>query len=134
MKHAVSILSLALLASVACGALPLVAAEPAYEVEYTNEKPLIVVRFNQRYVMYERPLYNTISSALSAKADAMFDVVCITPKAHDAHDQTHYNQVAQQNCHKVLGTLQEMGLPQSRMNVTNASDSVAFNEVRIFVR
>lgn len=123
------------LCSVAAIALPVTAkADSApMEVEYTNERPLIVIRFNQPHVLYERALYNTISQALDAKANAVFDIISVAPKARSSSAQERNNQMAGQNSRKVLGTLQEMGLPQNRYSLTNTTDNVDASEVRIFV-
>ncbi len=131
MKHGIyGALAACILCSLAIAAT---AAAPTYETEYTNETPLIVIRFNQPHVMYERPLYNVISQALEAKPSATFDIVSISVQTRDSRNQQYNNQLATANTHKVLATLQEMGLPQSRINLTSAADNVSASEVRIFV-
>jgi len=128
-----SAFALALL-GIFCTPFTVQAAEPVYEVESTSEKPLIVIRFNQRHVMYERSLYNTISRALQVKPSAVFDVVSVAPQAKDKASQQRNNAIATQNTRKVLATLHEMGLPESRISLSDASDQLDATEVRIFVR
>jgi hypothetical protein len=93
----------------------------------------MVIRFNQPHVVYERALYSTISQAISTKPSAMFDVVSVAPKARNKSDQPRLTQVADMNGGRVMNTLHEIGLPQSRINYTKAMDNVDFSEVRVFV-
>ncbi len=104
-----------------------------YEVEYTNDAPLMVIRFNQPHVAYEQPLYKTLSRALEVKPTAVFDIVSVSAKARDPQAQKVNNEIATQNVHKVLNTLKEIGMPQSRINLSSASDNIASSEVRVFV-
>jgi hypothetical protein len=133
MKHPVGfILALALL-GIPAAALPAYAAGAGAAADFRHETPLLVIRFNQPHVDYPMPLYDTISRALKVKPGAVFDVVSIAPRAHEAHNQSYYNGIAGQNAHKVLATLHEIGLPASRISMANAIDDVNASEVRIFV-
>jgi hypothetical protein len=116
-----------------CGALPAAAQDAAYDPGFANQRPLMVIRFNQPRVAYEHPLYTTISRALDVKPSAMFDIVSVTPQAHDADSQSRYDAANQRNTQKVLSTLSQMGLPHDRIHVTTLADNVAASEVRIFV-
>jgi hypothetical protein len=100
---------------------------------FTHETPLMVIRFNQTRVDYPTPLYNTIGAALKAKPSAVFDLVSIAPRAREEHNQSYYDHIAEQNTHKVLSTLHEIGLPANRISLTNAVDNVDASEVRIYV-
>ena len=46
--------------------------------DHTNT-PLMVVRFNQRHVYYQRPLYTAVSRALEVKPSARFTMVSVVP-------------------------------------------------------
>jgi len=113
----------------------MVLAMPALAADLDQDvPPLIVIRFNQTHVDYAMPLYNTVSRALEVKPSAMFDIVSVSSAARTPQDQQYNNQIATQNVHKVLATLHNMGLPQSRIHLTSAADNVPSSEVRIFVR
>ena len=89
------------------------------------EAPLMVIRFNQPNVYYQKPLYNAVSQALEAKPDAQFDVVGISTGRNAAQ--------AERNLRQVVGTLNEIGLPTSRYSVSRrTSGNVESNEVHIF--
>lgn len=109
------------------------ATDTAESAHFAQETPLMVIRFNQAQVDYPMPLYNTISSALQAKPSAVFDIVSVAPYAKTTHNQPYYNQVAEQDTHKVLQTLHEMGLPAQRVSMVSAVDNVSAPEVRIYV-
>jgi hypothetical protein len=130
-------LSLALLAALTLPAVSAnvaqAAGEPAYEMEYTNETPLIVIRFNQRHVAYEKVLYTTLTRALQVKPSATFDVISVAPRATDKAGQTRNDLLAAQNTQRVIATMRGMGMPASRINLTNAVDDVGASETRIFV-
>lgn len=99
-----------------------------------SETPLMVIRFNQPHVAYERPLYDTMVKALQAKPSARFDVVSVSQKANDPQEQQHYNDVAAQNAAKVMATFHEIGMPQTRLSQSSAIESVPSSEVRIYIR
>ena len=134
MKRAFGTLFYAALLTVSAVPALCAAADTSYEVEYTNEKPLMVIRFNQPHLRFEKQLYTVVSQALQAKPSVMFDIVSVAPRAQDSSDQDRYNQMTAQNTHRVLATLTDIGLPQSRISLTTAQDNVPASEVRIFVR
>ncbi len=133
MKHTIAFILAAALYCTPLLSLPAIAADTGTEPAFVHETPLMVIRFNQAHVDYPTPLYNTVSQALKIKPSAVFDIVSIAPRAHEAHNQSYYNRMASQNTHKVLATLHEIGLPASRISLTDAIDDVSASEVRIFV-
>jgi len=124
-----------MLAALLLGVIPAVVPVPATAdaAELAQETPLMIIRFNQPTIDYPMPLYNTVSRALQVKPSAMFDVVSVAPHAKESHNQSYYNKMAAQNTDKVLSTLHEIGLPDSRIHVSKVIDSVASSEVRIYV-
>jgi hypothetical protein len=131
MKHRIGAMLLVALLFIPSAALPALAADS--EPAFAHETPLMIIRFNQAHVNYPMPLYNTISKALKVKPSAVFDVVSIAPRAREERNQIYNNQAAAKNTHKVLATLHEIGLPASRISLTDAIDDVNASEVRIFV-
>lgn len=108
---------------------------PDVEMAYTNDKPLMVVRFNQRMVHYERSLYGAVSQAVNAKPSVMFELVAASPMYGDRNQQQKLHEMAGQAGSRVLGTMRDMGVPQSRMSYNIVSDpSIDYPEVRVYVR
>lgn len=94
-----------------------------------GEKPLVLIRFNQRTVMYERPLYIAVSRALQTKPTARFDIVSVVPQ------NSLYVNRAPANLNRVVATLVEMGVPQNRLNIRRQLNApVETDEVHIFAR
>ena len=95
--------------------------------QYSGEKALVIIRFNQPTVMYERSLYVAISRALQTKPSAIFDVVGMAPGGQEG--------TAERNLGRVVGTLTEMGVPRNRLNIVRQANSpVQTSEVHIFAR
>ncbi len=107
--------------------------EPALETPHAGEKPLMVLRFNQEKVAYEWPLYETLTKALEAHPQAQFDVVSVASRSRALDQQLNNNEAASQDLSKVLGTLKEIGMPESRFTVSKIYDDVKTSEVRFYV-
>ncbi len=105
------------------------------EFAYTDERPLVVVRFNQRNVYYERSLYGAVSKAVQVKPSVMFDVVAVSPIGRDRETQDRMKQLTARAGQKVMGSMREIGVPNSRMSYMETDDgAIEFPEVRIFAR
>jgi hypothetical protein len=99
------------------------------------EKPLVLLRFNQRKVHYERQLFMAISRAVEVKPSVMFELVSVVPAAASADKQSQWQSRAQQHAQDVMASMQEMGVPQSRMHHRSQSMSgIKHDELHIFVR
>lgn len=120
------LLGMALTTAMPSAAQAQVYGEPA-SFSPMGQKPLMIIRFNQRTVMYERPLYVAVSRALETKSSAVFDVVSYAPQDDRG--------TAERNLGRVMGTLREMGVPGNRLNVVRQVNApVDTSEVHIFVR
>jgi hypothetical protein len=101
------------------------AASAAYSDHTTT--PLMVIRFNQPRVYFQRPLYNAVSKALQAKNTVMFQIINYAPAGAEAK--------ADRDLQAVLASLNQMGVPPSRIAVSNQEDpSLRFSEVHLYVR
>lgn len=97
--------------------------------------PLIIIRFNQRNVYFEKPLYTVVSKALETKPSVMFDLVLVIPTYGEAAKDERQAKIARANANKVVTTMRKMGLPASRITVTEQQSPVAeSDEVHVFVR
>lgn len=90
----------------------------------TNSEPLVIIRFNQRGVAYEKALYNALSRALEVKPTAIFDVV-LKPggSGSDAALQ------------KVVSSMQRMNVPAAQMTAqTGEPSGRRYDVVNVYVR
>lgn len=110
------------------GDLPMASA-----ADFSNRRPLVVVRFDNPNVAFEPALYQAVSRALERRPDAMFDVVAVSPAGPGG--QTRTSPGAQRNAESVLKSLNGMGLPSDRVVMSAMSSSQArSSEVHIYVR
>lgn len=109
---------LALAAAVA----PLPGSAPAY-AQAAQEKPLIIIRFNQRVVFFERALYNVVSRALEVNPAMRFELIAMDNQGQAGS----YGK-------KVMDAMKEMGVPSDRMTLRTQRSGVQYPEVHVFVR
>jgi hypothetical protein len=100
-----------------------------------QEKPLVVLRFNQPHVYYEQPLYEAISQAVTVKPAVTFDVVSYAPQTGNGGTDAAWQATASHNTQAVVSAMNRMGVPSSRIRVSGARDaSINYDEVHIFAR
>ncbi len=106
-------------------------AEVAVPAALGPRRPLVTIRFNRPDVAYERQLYEAVRAALARRPDVAFDVVGIAPQTlGEAATPTAMRRAGQ-----VRRSLEEMGLPADRINVSAlTSVGAQSDEVRIYVR
>lgn len=94
-----------------------------------SRTPLMIIRFNQRHVYFERSLYNVVSKALEVKSSVMFDLVSMVPGSERGA------AAAEGNLGKVVSALSEMGVPRSRLSISRQdAPNLEASEVHLFVR
>lgn len=98
-----------------------------------RQTPLMVIRFNQPAVLYQKALYDTMVQAFKVKPSAKFDVVSVSRRGSTPEQQKQYDDIAAQNTGKVIATFQEMGMPLSRYTLSTTTEPVKYSEVRIYV-
>jgi hypothetical protein len=99
-----------------------------------SDVPLVIIRFNQRTVMYERQLYNAIAKAVAIKPDVVLDIISFVPLTGNtqADERLKDNALAQSS--KVVNSLRNMGIPQERMHVSReGSPEIRFHEIHVYV-
>jgi hypothetical protein len=102
-------------------------------ISKSKQAPLMVIRFNQPVVLYQKALYDTMVQAFKVKPSAKFDVVSVARKGKNADQQKEFDDVAAQNTGKVIATFQEMGMPLTRYTLSTTTEPVKYSEVRIYV-
>lgn len=95
--------------------------------------PLMVIRFEQPEVVYQKALYDTMSKALQIKPSAKFDIISVAVQSNDKRTQRYNNDVAAMDLGNVLATFNEMEVPADRYTTSNLTEAVKYPEVRIYV-
>jgi len=102
---------------------------PAHAARDHYTVPLVVIRFNQQRVHYERPLFNAISKALNTKEDARFNVIYYHITGNE-----RLQKRSDDSFKEVLANLADMGIPRSRIGVKKQpSPELGYSEVHIYV-
>lgn len=99
-----------------------------------NDIPLVVIRFNQRRVFFEKPLYNAVAKAVAVKPNVVFDVVSFVPQgsSSDSQERLDANAAGQQG--QVVKTLQQIGIPRNQIRVSrDVAPDAQFHEVYVYV-
>jgi hypothetical protein len=100
-----------------------------------GRRPLVVIRFDRPDVDYEQALYTAVSRALERRPEAAFDLVAVTARQVSPADAALNTNAARRNAEAVLRTLNNMGLPADRVNLSaTTSASARSNEVHIYLR
>jgi len=100
--------------------------------DFSQRRPLVVIRFDRQDVAYEPALYQAVSRALERRPDAIFDLVAVSP---GSGSQNLSSGSARRNAEQVLGSLAGMGLPSDRVMLSAmASPTAQSSEVHIYVR
>ena len=108
---------------------------PSFAQRMEQVPPLVVVRFNQPRVYFDKQLYSAISQAVAAKPDVMFDVVSYAPSTGNMRVDENWIRTASRNTQAVVRTMQTIGVPMERMSITgHAEAGLKFDETRIYVR
>ena len=98
-----------------------------------QEKPLIVIRFSQRRVYFDRALRQAVISAEKARAGVVYNVVSYMPAGQDNHQNAMISQDSMSHQQEVINALQSFGIPPSRIRASMGSDVVQSPEVRVYV-
>ena len=96
--------------------------------------PLAIVRFNQPQVYYEQQLYGALVKAVTVKPDLLLDVVAYSPLTGKADADAAWAAQTRQHAQAVVNSLQQMGVPLSRITLTSQSQpGIRFDETHIYV-
>ena len=107
----------------------------AQEGAESNQKPLMVIRYNQENVYYQLPLYNTVQKTLQVKPTAQFTFVSKVPVTGDPEKDNEAERQALKNWQDVLQTLSDIGLPEKQMTMSfQKSNKLLKNEILVFVQ
>ena len=100
-----------------------------------NDNALVTIRFNQERVYYDQQLYGAISKAVGVKPSVTFDVVAYAPSTGNAAVDAQWQQAASAHAQAVVASMQNLGVPLSRMNVSGQHlPGLAYDEVHVIPR
>ena len=100
-----------------------------------GRQPLVVIRFDRPDVPYEQALFSAISRALEQRPQSQFDLVAVSPNRGTPAEVALNTSRSKDNAERVLRSLNDMGLPANRVQLSSSSSAEAFtNEVHIYVR
>lgn len=100
-----------------------------------NETPLVVIRFNQPRVYFERPLFTAVSRAVDVKPNVQFDLVSFVPATGNATRDEAVQQEAARNVSRVAQVIREMGIPETNIRISREwAQGIRHDEVHIFVQ
>ena len=112
------------------GALPVLGHAASAAVE-----PLVIIRFNQQRVYFDQQLYSAISKAVTIKPEVTFEVVSYAPVTGNAVADKNWQSVAGHNTRAVITTMNGMGVPMDRINVTGQiQQGLRYDETHVFVK
>ena len=107
----------------------------AAAVDDAAAKPLVIIRFNQARIYFDKQLFTAISKALAIKPELTFSVVSYAPVTGDAQSDAKWQALASRDTQSVLVSMQNMGIPLSRIQVSGQQDSaLKYDETHVFVR
>jgi hypothetical protein len=99
------------------------------------DTPVMIIRFNQNIVEYERPLAKVVKAAIDKKPEVFFDVVSLVPKSDSKNNNQEIKDHVEYLTNKVVEKIKYSGVEQNNVRVTyQNSDVISESEVHIFVR
>lgn len=100
-----------------------------------DRRPLVIIRFYNHKVRYEKPLYTAVRRALERRPNVAFDLVAVAPLQRDPSQITLHLEASKRNAENVFRSLTSMGLPAERLSLSATTNAIAqSDEVRIYVR
>jgi hypothetical protein len=132
-----AVLTLTLLVSASVFPLPAYAQQDTITSDQQSalsQVPLVVIRYNQPKVFYQRQLYNAVSRAVAIKPDVVFQVVSFVPVTNDSERDEAAALRAKQQTATLLKDMASMGIPPERIRVTReTAKDTRLHEVYIYV-
>jgi hypothetical protein len=109
------------------------------EYKHKKERPseklrLAKIKFDKPNIAYEQPVYLALSKALQQYPSSRIEVVSVLPENGNKAQRALEKAKSKRNAEKVIHSLNEMGIPQSRIDLSQSSSKNAdFSEVHIFI-
>lgn len=138
MRSSLSVSALAVLAMTFAGwgtvAVAQTFDEGVMPVNAPSQVPLVVIRYNQPKVFYQRQLYNAIAKAVAIKPDVTFEVVSFVPSSAGGSPNEAVTRRAQSQTSALIKDMTGMGIPPQRIRVSKeAVQDARQHEIYIYV-
>lgn len=99
------------------------------------DKPIMVIRFNQKYVYFQNPLKNVVDEVRKVQPDAMYEVQSIVPAKFQEWENEREQKASAAHLSSVVAELGKLGVLSDRIKYSSAySNEVANQEIKIFVK
>ncbi len=100
-----------------------------------RSKPLIIIRFNQPVVHYEKALQSAVLRAMQAKPDIRFTLISFAPAYGNTATQAQLAERAATLVNQIAAQIAASGVSSDRIEiVTRGSAAITHSEVHILVQ
>ncbi len=100
-----------------------------------QDTPLIIIRFNQDFVKYEKSLHKSVSAALQVKPSTFFDIVSLVPHANKSGKDKEARKTSEALTAKIVQNIKGSGVSEDKIRVTYQDNpGVQSPEIHIFAR
>ena len=97
--------------------------------------PLVVIRFDDPDINYEKTLFDAIGTTVDKKSDATFGLVAVAPIGKNEGETRINSSKVKKYAERVLRSLVSFGLPSKKVALTaKTSGDVVVPEVHIYVQ
>ena len=97
--------------------------------------PLVVIRFDDPYIDYEKTLYDAIGTTVDKKPNASFGLVAVAPIGKNEGETRINASKVKKYAERVLRSMVSFGLPSKKIALSaKTSGDVVVPEVHIFVQ
>ncbi len=106
---------------------------PAF-AQQGSDIPLMVIRYNQTRVYYDRQLYSAASKAINIKPSVLFSVVSFVPQNGSKRRQKLMHEQSDAQTGQLVADMKRMGIPADQIKVTRefVGDG-RYHEIYIYV-
>ena len=126
--------SIALGVSLMTGSLAM-ALPMAAQAQQAGARPLVILRFNQPNVRYERPLASAVTRAMQAKPDVRFTLVSFVPVYGDEAVQAQLADRSAGLVAEVRRQMEAVGVASGNIEVAQQrSNALTHSEIHILAR
>jgi hypothetical protein len=99
-----------------------------------SDVPLMIVRYNQPRIYYDKQLYNVAQKAINIKPEVIFSVVSFVPKAGEYGDQDTIDEAAEKQTAIFVAKLKQMGIPLKQINISKEyAPDARHHEIYLYV-
>lgn len=109
-------------------------AQPVPVQAPVNDIPLVVIRYNQPRIYYDKQLYNAISKAVKIKPSVTLSLVSFIPENGSEDRRERVKNLAEKQLSKLMVDLRKMGIPRDRISVSKEYvPDARYHEVYLYV-